>query len=56
MHDVIGCEDVCGDYANSCKMNNKQCVTVSCRVIICKVREEVDSEDGFRTGCRNVSC
>ena len=26
-----------------CKVNNKQCVTVSCRVIVCKVREEVDN-------------
>ena len=27
-------------------MNNKQCVTVSCRVIVCKVREKVDNNLG----------
>ena len=29
-----------------CKMNNKQCVTVSCRVNVCKVGEEVDNDLG----------
>ena len=27
-------------------MNDKQCVTVSCQVSICKVREEVDNDLG----------
>ena len=27
-------------------MNNKQCVTVSCRVIVFKVREEVENDLG----------
>ena len=27
-------------------MNNKQCVTFSCRVNVCKVREEVDFDLG----------
>ena len=27
-------------------MNNRQCVTVSCGVIVCKVREEVDNDLG----------
>ena len=33
MHDVIGCEDVCGDRLCKlfgCKMNKKQGVAVSC--------------------------
>ena len=49
MLDVIGCEDVCGDRLckyMGCRMNNKQCVTVSCWVTDCKVREEVDNSTG----------
>ena len=31
----------------TCKMNDKQCVTVSCWVlIVCKIREEVDNDLG----------
>ena len=52
MCDVIGCEDLCRDrlcmpnkYVG-CKMNNKQCVTVSGSVSVCKVWEEVDNDLG----------
>ena len=50
MRDVIGCETVCGDrlcplWVN-CKINNKHRVTVSYRVNVCKVREEVDNDLG----------
>ena len=27
-------------------MNNEQCVTVPCSIIICKVREELDNDSG----------
>ena len=40
MRDVIGCEDMCRDRLckkMGCKMNNKQGVTVSCSVNVCKV-------------------
>lgn len=26
-------------------MNNKQCATVSCREIVCKLREEIDNDN-----------
>ena len=41
---MIGCEDMCRDRLckwMGCKMNNKQGVTVSC-----KVRNEVDNDLG----------
>ena len=50
MHDVIGCEDACEDRLYKqmgCKMNNEQCVTVSCWVNVCKVQQkEVDNDLG----------
>ena len=41
---MIGCGVVCGDSLckkMGVKVNNKQCVKVSCCVGICKVREEI---------------
>ena len=50
MRDVIGCETVCGDRLYmpivGCKINNKHRVTVSYRVNVCQVREEVDNDLG----------
>ena len=50
MRDVIGCENMWGDrlckYMGCKNLNNKQGVTVSYWVNVCKVREEVDTDLG----------